>query len=333
MESTALVPVSTVDLAAIEPIQPDRNPAIVYLARLSPGSRPTMKAALDTIASLLSGGRQDGMTLDWSQVRYQHTGAVRAKLAETAAPATVNKMLCALRGVLKECWRLGLFSAEDFHRAVDIESVKGSRLLRGRALASGEIAALMGACAEDQTAAGIRDAAMLAVLYASGLRRAEIVNLDHPGDYDAETGALTIRSGKGNKDRVTYIADGAAHALQDWLAVRGSEPGALLAHVNKGGTVIVRRLTAQACRVVMVKRAQQAGVAPCSPHDLRRSFVSDLLDAGGADISTVAALAGHQSVITTQRYDRRGEAAKKKAAGLLHVPYHRRPALSAQPPA
>jgi integrase len=307
--------------AAVRP-SPDRHPAAVYLARLAAGSRPTMRRALDTIASIISGGRDDAAALDWAALRYQHTQAVRAVLAERYAPANANKHLSALRGVLKECWRLGLTSAEEHQRATDLETVRGTSLLRGRALSSGEMGGLLGTCALDAgigRAAGARDAALLAVLYGAGLRRAEGVALDL-ADYDAETGALTVRSGKGRKARLAYVDGGAKAALEDWLAVRGAAAGPLFVRIRKGDQLTRHRLSTSGVRHVAVARGAEARVGHFSPHDLRRTFISDLLDAG-ADIATVQQLAGHASVQTTARYDRRGERAKRKAASLLHVPY------------
>jgi integrase/recombinase XerD len=102
--------------------------------------------------------------------------------------------------------------------------------------------------------------------------------------------------------------------------VRGTSAGPLLCPVNKGGTVTIRRLSDQAVLGALQKRAKQAMVKRFSPHDLRRTFISDLLDAG-ADIATVQRMAGHASPETTSRYDRRGEATKQRAASLLHLAY------------
>ncbi len=119
------------------------------------------------------------------------------------------------------------------------------------------------------------------------------------------------------------MAGGAGQAIEDWLAVRGGADGPLFVPVRKGGKIrLGRRMTDQAVYGMLKKRARQAGVEAFSPHDLRRSFVGDLLDAG-ADVSMVQKLAGHSQVTTTQRYDRRPEQAKRKAAGLLFVPYVR----------
>lgn len=299
----------------------DRHPAKVYLARLGPGSRRTMREALDTIAGVLTNGQADAEALDWSALRYQHTAAVRSALAERYAPATTNKALSALRGVLKESWCLGYVSSDDYMRAADLPSVPGEKLPRGRALTMGEIGALFQSCADDHTPAGPRDAAMLALLLGSGMRRSEVVALNRE-DYAQATGELTIRGGKGNKDRLVYARNGSQDALDAWLEYRGDDPGPLFWPVNKGGRMEPRRITTDALFLMVRKRATLARIAPFSPHDARRTFISLLLERG-ADISAVKALAGHASVDTTARYDRRGEDAKKRAAELLALPYVR----------
>ncbi len=315
------------------PLPADRHPALVYLAQLSPGSRRTMRTALNTIAELLgvapvvqettSGRRRREVeTLlycDWASLRYPHIQALRTLLAERYKPATANKMLAALRRVLLEARRLGLMTPDDYAQAADIGAVKGSTLPPGRALSPGELTALMAACSADPTPAGPRDAALIALLSRGGLRRSEAVALDL-ADYLPDTGAVTVRSGKGRKDRTTYLDGGAAAALAHWLAVRGTAAGPLLGPVNKGGRITIRRLSDQAVLGALQKRAKQAMVKPFSPHDLRRTFISDLLDAG-ADIATVQRMAGHASPETTSRYDRRGEATKRRAASLLHLAY------------
>ncbi len=294
------------------------SPAAVYLARLAPGSRRAMRQALDVVALVASSGACGAEHFPWAALRYEHTAAIRAELAGRYAPATANKALSGLRGVLKEAWRLGQMTAEDYRRAADVGAVRGSTLPAGRALSAGELRSLFVACS-DSTAAGARDAALLAVLYGCGVRRSEAVGLNL-ADYERETGELKVRAGKGNKDRTTYATAGARAAIEAWLTVRGEAPGALLCPVDKVGRVYPRRLNAQAALDSLRMRCARAGVAHCSPHDLRRSFISDLLDAG-ADISTVQRLAGHADPKTTARYDRRGEETKRRAAELLNVPF------------
>ena len=306
-----LVPVGVECLSS-----PDRHPALVYLASLSPGSRSTMRAALDKIASVLIPG-SNALLIPWPHVRFQHAAAVRSRLAETYAPASCNKMLAALRGVLRACFSLGLMSAEDYTRATSVKAVRGSRLPAGRALAYGEIQALFAAC-DVSKPGGARDAAAVAILYGMGFRRSELVGINYD-DFDAATGAIVVR-GKGRKERTAYLTNGSRDAVDAWLRHRGDAPGPLILPVRKGNRIVVRRLATQGVFDLLARLAARANVRTFSPHDLRRTFVGDLLDRG-ADISTVQQMAGHASVTTTARYDRRGEATKRRTSELLYVPF------------
>ena len=298
----------------------DQNPAAAYLAGLGAGSRRTYREALDLIAAWLSGGRADALGLDWAALRFQHTAAIRSELAEKYAPGTARKMIAALRGVLRAAWRLGQMDAEAYRRAVDLEPIRGERLPSGRSLQPGEIAAMFAACTDDPSRAGVRDAAILALLRA-GLRRAEVAGLQL-GAVDPGGVGVTV-TGKGDKTRWVPLDNGAAAALADWLTVRGGEPGPLLWRVAKGGEVVKLGLTSQAVYNALDKRAKEAGVRNLTPHDWRRTVAGDLLDAG-ADLAVVQRILGHANPATTARYDRRPAEASRRAVSLLHTPYRRR---------
>ena len=320
----AVVPV------AAAPGPPDRNPAAVYLAgKPSAVGRRGLQRSLERAAEILTSGlTTDALAVHWAEVRYQHVMALKAVLLEdNAKPATINHVLAAVRGVIRDAWRLGLIDAETKERIVDIKSVSASTLPAGRHVGVGEIRRLFEICGA--TLVGARDAAMLALLYGCGLRRSEAVALTLD---DYREGSVTVRTGKGRKERIVYSANGGRAAIDAWIRVRGAWAGALLAPVAKGGRIQQRAMTAQAVMLRLQFLGKRAGIENLSPHDLRRSFVGELLDAG-ADISSVQQLAGHSSVTTTARYDRRGERAKQRTAELLHVPYTNPLPLLADEPA
>ena len=315
------------ELIALPVDRPDRDPARVYLAGLAAGSRRTMAQALDQVARIASGGQRKAEDLPWAALRYEHTQAIRAALRDLISPrtgrplspATINKTLCALRGVLREAWRLGLLSAEDYHRAADLEPVRGATVLRGRALEPNEVAALFHVLQRDLSPAGARDAAVLALGFGGGgVRRAEISGADLDC-LNQSSWVLTV-FGKGSRVREVPLKNGTVDALRAWLAHRGDKPGPLLCPVLKGGRIQYRRLSEEAIYRICARRAQEAGIATFAPHDMRRTFISMLLDRG-VDLSVVSKLAGHQSPETTARYDRRGERAKHAAAETITLPY------------
>lgn len=299
------------------PVPSNQHPAAVYLASVSLGSQPTIHHALNAIASLLTNGECDALTIDWSKLSYQHTAAVRSALISRYTPSTSKKMLCALRRVLQEAWRLKLMSLENYMTATDLRRIDTPpQKLRGRALSTDEIAAVMDTCLKQNSLAiDIRDAALIAILRGGGIRRNEAVNLELK-DLNFTTAALEIRKGKRKSYRTVYLPSAALEIVLHWLEVRGRKPGALLCPVRKGGKVELRHMSADAVLKILRRRGVKADIEEFSPHDFRRTFCSDLLDAG-VDIVTVQKLAGHASVTTTAKYDRRGEEVKRLAVERL----------------
>lgn len=314
-------------------------------------SRRTYAAALATFADFRAGAPVSKHALErWAAVM----------LAAGLSPNTINKRLAAVRWYARRVADLiadepGLTPDERRERqaqalrAAEVGDVKGERALKGRNVEAGELAALMRACGDDETPAGARDAALIAMGAALGLRVSEAAGLTLGAltwlaDDECK---LTLSRTKGNKTRELWLTNGAAGALRDWLAVRGPGKSAdsLWLPVSKSGELVrspmVRgrrprpgapesaalkpaAMTPAALELMLQKRASEAGIdKPLSWHDFRRTFAGALLDAG-ADLATVQKLMGHSSPTTTSNYDRRGDESKRRALRSLHVPYKAR---------
>ncbi|MGW0181360.1 site-specific tyrosine recombinase XerD [Nocardia sp. NPDC003345] len=225
------------------------------------------------------------------------------------APGSVARALIAVRGLHRFAAAEGLISADVAH------SVKppmvGQRL--PKALPVDQVLRLLDAAGAEAgaggeaAARGLRDRALLELLYSTGARISETIGLDID-DIDTENRSVVVR-GKGGKQRIVPIGRPALAALDDYL-VRGRPvlatggrgprtPGsaaALFLNVRAG------RLSRQSAWQVLQRAAEHAGItATVSPHTLRHSFATHLLD-GGADVRVVQELLGHASVTTTQIY-------------------------------
>lgn len=283
-----------------------------YLTSLtSDNSRRAMRQSLGIVARLVcrmpSIGKVVLSAVPWAAVTPELALKARAALAAKYRPASTNRHLAALRGVLAEAGAL----TEALRKAT--KRVNGTNLPSARALSLNDLGALLTACDRDtrpvkrrakereQRPAGARDAAVLALIF-SGLRRAEVCALDVEA-YQA--GARVLRVvGKGSKVRDVPLHEGACRALDAWLTVRGREAGPLVQGLNKGGRV-VGRLSTNAVYRICQERAAEAGVLRFAPHDARRYAAGAVLDVG-AELSLTAAYLGHADVRTTARYDRRG---------------------------
>ncbi len=167
------------------------------------------------------------------------------------------------------------------------------------------------------TAMGLRDRAILETMYSAGLRVSETVGLNR-GDLDFDDGILRVR-GKGRKERLAPIGSYAAAALQKWLVKARLNPreppgGAAPVFLNKFG----RRLTTRSVARMLEKYLQLTSLdSRTTPHSLRHSFATHLLDRG-ADIRSVQELLGHKSLVTTQIYTHVSTAALREVYEKAH---------------
>lgn len=215
---------------------------------------------------------------------------------EGYAKSTISRKLACLRSFFRFGVREGWVEA---NVAKPLRNPRAGRKLP-HFLSAEEIAKLLES-PPSTTSSGLRDRAILETMYSSGLRVSELVGLSLE-DLDFETGLIRVL-GKGRKERLSPLGSYAQKALQKWIAKRNPDPksgkdDANAVFLNRFG----RRLTSRSVGRMLEKCLKQCGLDQrTSPHTLRHSFATHLLDRG-ADIRSVQELLGHKSLITTQIY-------------------------------
>lgn len=318
--------IAPIVVSSTHTIQPSLrlDPMAVYLRTLAESGRRSMARGLERAARIVSNGVCGASQMPWHLVRKNDLQRLRAELIEPTshfaargdgkplAPKTINQLMSAVNGVLREAADMELMPPSEWVRCNQVKGVRDNRPLAGRALETSEISDLLSACRD--TLAGKRDRAILAVLFAGGLRRTEAVMVT-VSDWVSESSRLRVEGAKGRKVRDVYLSDGARAAVDEWVQARGPQAGPLFVSIRHG-RVGDRRLSAQAVYDSLQRLLRRAGVARFSPHDLRRSCATLMFDAG-ADPISIARQLGHENVACTMRYDRRGDKAQKEAAGKL----------------
>ena len=265
----------------------------------------TVRAYRTDLEAFLAWCAREGV--DPMRVEHRELRSWLSELSQAGySDATLNRHLSAVRSLYR--WMLTRGdTAEDAAEAV-ASPKKGRRL--PKTLADSDVARLLSACEGD--AAGMRDRAMVELLYATGARISELSGLD-VADVDLAERQVSL-FGKGSKERIVPIYPKAVEAVRTYLAHARPELAARAKHtaptpaeeLDRQRALLVstrgRRMSAAALRLRFERLVADAGLDPAlTPHAMRHTFATELLE-GGADLRSVQELLGHESLSTTQIY-------------------------------
>ncbi len=235
------------------------------------------------------------------------------RLAASAKPRTTARLLSSLRRLFRFMCREGM--REDDPSAL-LESPKLGRSLP-KSLSETDVESLINA-PDTSTSLGLRDRAMLELMYASGLRVSEIVNLQLD-EISLRRGVVRL-TGKGNKERLVPMGEEALHWIESYI---NEARGDILKQQRSSDVFVTTRgggMTRQAFWYLIKRHARRVGIKyELSPHTLRHSFATHLLN-HGADLRVVQMLLGHSDLSTTQIYTHVAKARLKQ----LHAKHHPR---------
>lgn len=319
--------------------QPPRvNPAQLWIDQRRPGaSQVTASAYANTLARLL--GYADYHACPWHALDYGDVMEARRALlalveADVYTPDSCNQLLAAVKNIMAEVWRLGIANGARYLDADALKLIQDAPPIPGRQkrrerriLTEAEAASLLSHCAADLSPRGMRDAALIAVALACGLRASEYAALT-VADYDraeentrkgARLRIPQIKVDISDQDVWLPFGPPASDYLDRWLARRGYAPGVIFTRMERGGLGVIQEVLPDAITEIVKTRAASCGLGRVTAHDLRATLITRILAYTG-DLSAAAKIARHSSTATTARYyDKRSMADMRET--MARVPW------------
>ncbi|MDO4405452.1 MAG: tyrosine recombinase XerC [Atopobiaceae bacterium] len=292
----------------------DAQRFVSYLRGVRNLSENTVRAYETDLEAFCTWAQREGVvgyTASHRQLRRYLAELTRAGYSTR----TVNRHLSAIRGLYKWLLSEGITTSD---AAAALASPKIAKTLP-RTMGDSDVNALVETC-DKATTEGLRDAALIELLYATGARISEISRLD-VGDIDFAQAQVSL-FGKGSKERVVPIYQRALAVVRDYLEQsrpllaarkRGAEKTRALFVSTRGN-----RMSADALRTVFERHVALAGIdVGVTPHAMRHTYATELLS-GGADLRSVQELLGHESLATTQIYTHLSVERLKEATRQAH---------------
>jgi integrase/recombinase XerC len=279
-----------------------------FMAGFAPNSRVTMRYALRRIADDLGMG-SDKVPIDglpWHRVTASEFSELLFVWRETLDVSTIRLYMHALRGVARACYVHGLMPSEQFVLLKEVKLPRGrNKSGRGRSVEQQYRNALLADCQKDDRVQGLRDAALIALLFASGLRRAELAGV-LADNLNLDEGEVKVKA-KGGDTVVRYFAAWAIPYLRRWIEYRSEQDvygGPLFTRISKAGKLGSQKLTGRGVFYLLETRSKRAGLPfLVRPHDGRRTIGTDMIAEHGELIAQ--RVLGHADLSTTRIYDMR----------------------------
>lgn len=339
--STAPLQLHNQSLAPVAPLPLGERALAEYLNAYKRSTLRTVKVNLAMVVDLIApdpnkpkrrpAGESEARirAFDWTRLNRAFVKTVLRRAQDHGYSAsTINSLLIVCRGIAEELWELKLLSADELKSIEKVGSRmkgKGGRVRTSKPVEDAHFLAMLAACAKDEKKLrGLRDATLLTLAAGSGCRAAELIGL-RVKDVDFDAGTVKV-TGKGDNERIVYVAAAAMTALRRWLETYAPINGVLfpawLAHEDKP---IPHRagvpMSYNALYDLVRQRALQAGVPVVSPHSFRHWFAGKTYEATGSMFAVQQQL-GHSQSTTTERYlsERVAEQAKQNAAASWTLP-------------